>query len=511
MCRLLHTVLLSVATVSTLKESEALKTGNLVTTKMISKLVEESSKSVWLFIDLNSDILDNFVKSHNLAITVEVSDLSSHNNRKHNAVILHLRNFVEFQHFFSLIRPESFFYDGHFIILYDRDNIQEIEKIFAMFWKVYIYNVNVLVVHHLNSTDSVRMFTHMPFAKESCHNTRTTLINEFNETTMTWSTNIFFPNKFRQMNRCPIRYGCYQFTPAVIVETNVNGSRVFSGLNVDILRALSEVLNFTALFVELRQEGGIIFKNKTATGMLQKAIANEVDLVFSSLQQERVDALSATRQVYSDKIILVVPPPFLIDPMTKMFLPFNVVSWTAIGVIALLACCCIKILKFTPTIVYDYVVGANVKGSMLNVFNVFLGGAQQVLPKGSFPRFLLANFLIFTLIIRTLYQGEVFKLLKRDVRTVQLNTIDEFVEHKFTFYIYEAFVARLQGTKMMERLVNGERGRSISPILISREWSLVLSPELLQLLVTEKFHYYPMELKMSSKLTKALHSTTIVR
>ncbi len=119
----------------------------------------------------------------------------------------------------------------------------------------------------------------------------------------------------------------------------------------------------------------------------------------------------------------------------------------------LLACCIIKVLKFTPRIVHNYVIGSNVKGSMLNVCNILLGGAQQVLPQRNFPRFLLAKFLIFAMIMRSLYQGEVFKILKNDVRTVELKTIDEFIEHEFTFYIYQSLADRFQGTKMMQRFL----------------------------------------------------------
>lgn len=88
---------------------------------------------------------------------------------------------------------------------------------------------------------------------------------------------------------------------------------------------------------------------------------------------------------------------------------------------------------------------------MLNVWSIFLGGTQQVLPHSNFPRFLLVTFLIYTLIMRSLYQGGVFDILKRDVRTVELKTIDEFIEHQFTFYIYQTLAAQLEGTKFKKR------------------------------------------------------------
>ncbi|KAG4073031.1 hypothetical protein HA402_009450 [Bradysia odoriphaga] len=473
---LLYAIVLSMGFL--VEQSEDLKKGTSATTQMISKLIEESERSTLLFLDLNSEILNDFVNLHELSITVSLNDLKTNpnfNNRKIGAVILHLKNFDDFENFYSLIRPETFLYDGHFIIFYDKANVLEIERMFSKFWNAYIYNVNVLVTNP-KSKDLLSMFTYMPFANESCNNNHTVLINEFNETTMKWSTNTFFPKKFKQLNRCPIRFGCYQSIPAVIIDTSENGSRKFSGAIVDILLRFSDVLNFTLSFMEIREGMGAIYKNKTSTGLLKKTIGNEVDLICGALQEDRSEALSATRHVFSDKIILVVPPPFLIDPMKKIFLPFTLASWISIGMVALVACCIVKLLKFTPPIIHDYVIGSNVKGSVLNICNIFLGGAQQTLPRGNFPRFLLANFLIFTLIIRTLYQGEIFKLLKRDVRTVQLNTIEDYVEHKFTFYIFQAFVGRLLGTKMIERhkVVNSSEGRKYVTMTLDPSFKGVL-------------------------------------
>lgn len=170
-------------------------------------------------------------------------------------------------------------------------------------------------------------------------------------------------------------------------------------MNVDIGTMFSDILNFTLNLMEYEPGMGIIYKNKTATAMLKRTIDNEVDMICASLQEDRTEAMSASRMVYADKQILVVPPPFLIDPMSKIFLPFTFASWISIGMVALFACCLIKMLQFTPKVVHNYVIGSNVRGSILNVCNICLGGTQQTLPQSNFPRFLLAIFLVFTFII----------------------------------------------------------------------------------------------------------------
>jgi hypothetical protein len=155
--------------------------------------------------------------------------------------------------------------------------------------------------------------------------------------------------------------------------------------------------------------------------------------------------------IYTDLLIIVVPPPFLIDPLTKILMPFTLISWICISSVILTACITVIILKFTPKKFHDYIVGKNVKGSILNVWNLLLGGSQTKLPTATFPRFLLAKFLIFALVMRSLYQGAIFNLLKDDISTIELSTIDEFIEHKFTFIVYESLAARSQGSKFMDR------------------------------------------------------------
>lgn len=427
------------------------------TAKMISKLIEESRRSTVLVTDLKSEILENFVRSNNdLRFTVMVNNLRDSvyfKMRKVGATVLHLRNFEEFERFYKLIRSDVFLYDGHFILIYDRTNTQEIEKIFSKFWKLYIFNVNVLVNVNGFSSDLVSIFTYMPFSNGSCGNIQPVYINGFDKISMKWSTNVFFPEKFQQLNRCPIRFGFYENNPGIVIDRNASGTTRISGINADIGVMFSKKLNFTLSMHEYEQDMGVIFKNKTATAMLKRAMENEVDLIFATSQMDRFEALSGTRTVYTDKMILVVPPPFTMDPMKKILLPFTFVSWISIGLVALLACCIVKMMDFTPQVVHDYVIGRNVRGSVLNVCNVFLGGSQQILPRSNFPRFLLAKFLLFTMIIRSLYQGEVFGILKRDVETVKLDSFDEFIKNEYTFYIFQSLAARLVGTGFMLRFV----------------------------------------------------------
>lgn len=69
------------------------------------------------------------------------------------------------------------------------------------------------------------------------------------------------------------------------------------------------------------------------------------------------------------------------------------------------------------------------------MFTAFIGGTQRPLPKRNFARFLLMMFLIFSLVIRTVYQGAFYQLLKSNKRHKGVQSMDEIVKSDFQFFI----------------------------------------------------------------------------
>lgn len=67
--------------------------------------------------------------------------------------------------------------------------------------------------------------------------------------------------------------------------------------------------------------------------------------------------------------------------------------------------------------------------------NASFGGGQQVLPNRNFARFLLMNFILFCLIMRTAYQGKQFEFMQQDIRRPDVETIEEMIENNFTLFV----------------------------------------------------------------------------
>lgn len=103
----------------------------------------------------------------------------------------------------------------------------------------------------------------MPFINKSCDNTKIIQINEFDKTAMTWETNVFFPEKFKEPNGCVLRVGIYENYPGPIIKKTTNVSERFSGIYVDVVNLLRNELNLTPNIREYEPVMSVIYKNKT--------------------------------------------------------------------------------------------------------------------------------------------------------------------------------------------------------------------------------------------------------
>jgi hypothetical protein len=145
-----------------------------------------------------------------------------------------------------------------------------------------------------------------------------------------------------------------------------------------------------------------------------------------------------------------MPPTKPISPFVKLYLPFDNITWLLLIGLFLIATFLLlikrKILKF-----YQRLFGAKVKNLIFNMVTALTGGNQKKLPYENIPRFLLAIFLIFCLIMRTAYQGKLFEIMQKEIHEKELDTIDELIEENFVFHTYESLVDRVKWLKFAER------------------------------------------------------------
>lgn len=179
--------------------------------------------------------------------------------------------------------------------------------------------------------------------------------------------------------------------------------------------------------------------------MIKAAIDGEIDamLGFLSLQQIRAMFLSETRMYASIPLALIIPPGDEYGDLEKFTRPFSSTVWIIVIVILFIACLVAFAAAKRPGTVSNFLVGKNVKTPLYNVFAVFNGVSQNVLPKRNFARFILMCFVIYSLVIRSVYQGAVYQILKSNDRKPPISTIRELIDQKFSFYLYATLAPRL--------------------------------------------------------------------
>jgi hypothetical protein len=68
-----------------------------------------------------------------------------------------------------------------------------------------------------------------------------------------------------------------------------------------------------------------------------------------------------------------------------------------------------------------------------------------VLPTRNFARTLIGLFMVYSLVIRSSYQGALFDFMKREFREDPVNDIKTMAEQGFRFYVVESSVDNVKG------------------------------------------------------------------
>lgn len=134
------------------------------------------------------------------------------------------------------------------------------------------------------------------------------------------------------------------------------------------------------------------------------------------------------------RITILVPSGEAYTSFEKLFLPFDDDVWIWIGITIAAAFATIFIVNFLPRFVRDFVFGRDITTPSLNVWVVFCGLSFVKLPTSNFARFILMNFIIFSLIFRTAYQAKNFEFLQQDMHKKGVQTLNEMKEKNLSLY-----------------------------------------------------------------------------
>lgn len=357
---------------------------------------------------------------------VQTFDFSGTKYTKVEIILIFFVNFKQFSDFNKFIFSNHLSY---FVMVFETISPMDIETVFKLLWLKKISNVNIL----LYPGNSPQMLTFMPFKHGKCHDMSPIVINEF--TDGFWSSNNFFPEKFRNMHMCKIKANAMENAPIVIKTTFSNGSYVLDGVEITLIKEIAESLNFQIDIESSDTDHGLVFEeNNTASGNIRHAISGDADMVLGSyyLRDNRAKFLSYTQVYRLDPTLVVGAQNPAFTPLEKLMRPFD--FWLLVSLSVML------IMSFTSMFLMRYFkLCEGSEMQLINIVVVFLGGSQTSVPKSDPLRVLFITFAFFCIIIRTIYQGSLFTLMQTDDRTKGITSIDEMVERGFTFFVTGSF------------------------------------------------------------------------
>lgn len=312
------------------------------------------------------------------------------------------------------------------------------EKIYA----TVAYQNHIIAFEYfiIEQKDSIRLLTFVWYTEKLCNEMQLVEVNRFDKITNMWKSNVFKIEKFDNFHGCHVNFAFNGHYPA-IYYCSFYGCY---GYNWDIIIGLETNLNFKFQYVhgEYQNES---FQNRDDM---------RVDLVvWSGCWNIFEDGLNLTivHAFVWDQHFIAVPPGQNVTEYEKLALPFDNTVWIMILITFFASFGTIFILSFAPLSVRNFVIGRGVKDPMMNVTHIFFGLSQVKMPGRNFARYLAMLFVIYSLIIRTAWQGKMFEFMQEDLVHPGVQSLDEMIERNFSLHVDVTFKLYFQHSDLMQR------------------------------------------------------------
>lgn len=404
--------------------------------------VEKSSVASIISSSEASEIMEMTARKINklqkVSILLESSSKIKANVLRSWSVIL-IDSLESFMEIYEKISPNKFRFNGYYTIVCTQFNTDcGIQEVFKLLWKKQMWKI--VFVSMNNSKFKAQSFN--PFRNGNCND-----FSPFSVQTSKKNVNSF-KTKLTDLKKCPIKVTTFYMAPFVMLK-----KQELVGRDADLMKTLSQVLNFK-LEIELMNgtiPWGYLNANGTGTGAISKLLNNETDLIIGDyfLKSDRKKFFDNSDPYFESHLIFVVPVAEKLSSFEKLFQPFELEVWILFfgfctaGIFVILIVN--QISKKTRQIVF----GFNVHSPISNMLQIVLGHSQPILPDKTFARFILMLFVMFNLVMRSIYQGSLYRFLQSEESHKQVKSLEELYERNFKFYIGQSFQDLIPEASMM--------------------------------------------------------------
>uniref|UniRef100_A0A1I8MPE7 Putative ionotropic receptor ligand binding domain-containing protein n=1 Tax=Musca domestica TaxID=7370 RepID=A0A1I8MPE7_MUSDO len=303
-------------------------------------------------------------------------------------------------------------FDGleyYLIFLQARDNVipREMELIFQYCLDNYWLHCNVMIQ---TAKGEVLMYTYFPYTAEECYKAKPLLIDYFDG--VQFQNSPLFPHKLYNLHKCPLVVNTWPQPPYVGMQYFENGTLHYFGMDINLLNALSEEMNFTLKF-EMRDVERILY------AIDERKVNMSTSYTRRSVILDRSGSSTVTTY-HTTLVAVIIRSPYPLTSIRTLVFPFDTDAWICL-LCTLLAMITINQMR-------------RHSNSMTNLqfIEIFLGLSTLYRPRLKWHSLSFLIWLWCSFLLRSIYQSMIFYLYNFDIFQNPPKSLDALVEHGFT-------------------------------------------------------------------------------
>ncbi|XP_050088115.1 uncharacterized protein LOC126572642 [Anopheles aquasalis] len=413
-------------------------------------MIERLSVEGRLTYELQSDIVDEVMQRTSDRIAYVFRSPAALNQVRRPAIfnLFFLDGLEAFGRVFAELDPAQHDYSGYYLLVltrYDRLLPATLQQLFARLWQLNIVNVNVIATDlgDRSRLQQVLLYTYYPYRADGCERIVPQLLHRYERTPDGEGSPPapleLFPDKLANLHGCPVTVATFQLPPFVLLEAH---DPLLRGLEGDLVRALATKLNFT-LRVLTPRDGylwgrvGQLTDPTSATGCIRLVRTEQANLTVGrfAIRGDRNAVMRHGRSYYAIRMMMAVSPGRAYTPFEKLFLPFAPTTWAAVMPVLAAAVVLIAGLEWCRTSrpLLDFLYGRHVRAPLLNLLNVYFGGPVPREPGRTFARTLLMHWILYSFVVRSVYQGALYDYLQARRNYSHPRTLAAVLRRDFRF------------------------------------------------------------------------------
>ncbi|XP_038122499.1 uncharacterized protein LOC6052653 [Culex quinquefasciatus] len=327
---------------------------------------------------------------------------------------------------------------GYYWIVYQRHrqvDRAEVEQIVEAAWELRLLYAIVIVAD--SRGDNVEIFNLWPYSQTHCGDVESVLVD--------WRSTDMLADRLGDFYGCALRVDTFDNPPFVLLDWDKMGRTSMLGFEGMLVNILAKKLNFSVEVITPpdNDQWGFPRTDGNSTGLMKLMVDETVHFGICSIgyMEDRIAVLLPGFQHYTSYIVFAVPSGRPYSSFEKLFLPFEWKTWYALFGTLLASLAVIMIINTSSAPVKEHIYGGGISYPLTNLINLLFGGPLHKHPKGSFPLALLMLWLTFTLVIRTAYQGSLYKYLQVPKNFSAPLTMDAIDKSGLEYYMYEIAAA----------------------------------------------------------------------